>query len=39
MVLYNLKELCHGDFQVFFGQNCLKLELGTFVVHEILIEH
>ena len=23
----------------FFGQNCLKLELSTFVVHEILTEH
>ena len=23
----------------FFGQNCLKLELSTFVVHEMLIEH
>ena len=23
----------------FFGQNCLKLELSTFVVDEILIEH
>ena len=33
-----LKELCHDDFQV-FGQNCLKLELSTFVVHEILIRH
>ena len=33
-----LKELCHGDFPV-FGQNCLKLELSTFVVHEMLIEH
>ena len=23
----------------FFSQNCLKLELSTFVVHEMLIEH
>ena len=34
-----LKELCRGDFQGFFGENCLKLELSTFVVHKILIEH
>ena len=27
------KELCHGDFQFFFGQNWLKLELITFVIH------
>ena len=23
----------------FFGESCLKLELNTFVIHEILIEH
>ena len=33
-----LKELCHGNFQVFY-LNCLQLEQSTFVVHEILIEH
>ena len=33
-----LKELCHGVFR-FFGQNCLKLELSTFVICEMLIEH
>ena len=41
----HLKELCHGDFHghgvmvFFFGQNCLKFELSTFVVHKVLIEH
>ena len=34
-----LKELCHDDFQVFFVQNCLKLELSPFVIRKILIEH
>ena len=24
---------------VFFGENCLKLEQSTFVVHRMLIEH
>ena len=23
----------------FFGENCLKLQLSTFVVHEMLIEY
>ena len=29
-----LKELCYGDFQFFFAENCLKY---IFVVHEMLI--
>ena len=35
----SLKELRHGDFQGFFGENCLKLELINFVVHEMLIKN
>ena len=26
-------------FSFFFGQNCLKLELSTFAVNKMLIEH
>ena len=33
-----LKELYHGNSQV-FGQNCLKLELSTLIVQELLLEH
>ena len=29
----SLKELCQGEFQI-FGQNCLKLEVSNFVVHQ-----
>ena len=32
-----LKQLYHNDFRAFV-QNCLKLELSTFVVHKMLIE-
>ena len=34
----DLQGLRHGDFQV-LGQNGLKLELRTFAVHKILMEH
>ena len=33
-----LKELCQWTVR-FLGQNCLKYELNTFVVHGMLIEH
>ena len=32
------RDFRHGDFQV-FGSNGLKLELRTFAVHKILMEH
>ena len=34
----SVNKLYHGDFKV-LGQNCLKLKLSTFGVHEMFIDH